>query len=471
MGKYPRIEAALFDQPWAIMPSKMEAIIEALAARLDGQLDAGLDSYEPGGSARPYDVDRGIRVIPVRGVTSKRMNLFTAISGGTSTDVLQAALKEALEDRAVKGILLDVDSPGGTLDGGYTFAEMIYEARGQRPIVAFVDGLSASMGYWISSASSHIIANKTAEVGSIGIVWAHRDMTDADAKRGIKTTIFTAGKYKAVGSPDVPMDEDGREYIQARLDEAYALFIETVARNRGAAKEKVLADMADGRIFLGESALNARLTDAIGERGDALNELARRIEAARSASIFSTIGGTAPPERNKAMAKFEDDVAQVLAGRPEAVEDDERRKIATAVIAQVRDYDAKTGTAPPPEPEQAMVAGTPEKSGAVAADVASIAKQAAHDATVEERDRCNAIRALCAQTRMAANFTADLLEKGTALNEARTLVINAMAARDQALNIAPYQKDTPAMNVDAKAQDNLLAESRRNQGVEKGGSK
>jgi len=208
--------------------------------------------------------DSGVATIEIRGPLSKRETFFSFLFGGANYERIGKAFQAAVDDASVKSILFRVDSPGGVLTGLDSLADQVYQARGSKPIVAYADGLAASAAYWIASAADTVIAEKTAQVGSIGVLLVHTDFSEYDRKQGIKTTYLTAGKYKAIGNPDSPLDEFSRSVLQERLDFYYGIFLEAVARNRGVDETAVVSDMADGRVFIGEQALKAGLVDSIG---------------------------------------------------------------------------------------------------------------------------------------------------------------------------------------------------------------
>lgn len=137
-------------------------------------------------------------------------------------------------------------------------------------MVAFASGYMASAAYWIGSAADAVIADKTAMVGSIGVVTVHADLSEADKRSGIKRTVLTAGKYKAIGNNAEPLSKEAGAVIQSELDYIYSVFIDSVARNRSVAVSSVLKNMADGRIFIGRQALDAGLVDQVGSLSTAL---------------------------------------------------------------------------------------------------------------------------------------------------------------------------------------------------------
>lgn len=269
---------------WAIDPSKFleikaiytahargeKADIEAVEKRLGRKLQ-----NEP----TAYTITDGVAVLPINGVIAKRMNMFTQISGGTSTQLAAQALQDAINDPAVHSIVLSIDSPGGTVDGTQALANAVLKARDSgKSIVTLADGCMCSAAYWIGSAAQAVyIADSTTLVGSIGVVTSHTDVSGAQAAQGIKTTEISAGKYKRIASQYGPLTNDGRQSIQDSLDYTYSLFVDAVAKNRNVSGATVLRDMADGRVFTGKQAIDAGLVDGI----ETLDSLASRLNINR----------------------------------------------------------------------------------------------------------------------------------------------------------------------------------------------
>lgn len=255
--------------PWAIEPSRLielhaiygahargEAIdIEAVEKRLGRPL---------ANEQKHYEIIDGVAVIQIDGVIAKKMNMFSQISGGASSQMAMRAMDGAVRDEAVHSIMLSYDSPGGTVDGTELFANAVKAARKSKPVVALGAGTMASAAYWSGSAAQAVyIVDGTTAVGSIGVVAAHQDISAAEAARGIKTTEISAGKFKRIASQYGPLSDEGRESIQGQLDYMYSLFVGAVADHRGVTTDKVLSDMSDGRIFTGQQAVDAGLVDGI----------------------------------------------------------------------------------------------------------------------------------------------------------------------------------------------------------------
>jgi len=253
-------------QMWPIHPPAFEEMYRRLCLE---SISGGLTKFaaelpEKSTEKDLYSLYGDTAVITIAGPLMKRESLALWFFGGTSYAYIQAAVKAALADDEVAALALRVDSPGGVVNGLEETVDLIFEARGQKPIVAYADGMMASAAYELGSAASEIVAGATAMVGSIGVLMVHEDWSVYNQKTGIDVTYLTAGKYKALGNPDEPLSDLARETFQAELDYLYTIFVETVARNRDVEVAAVLSDMADGRIFIGQQAADAGLVDHVG---------------------------------------------------------------------------------------------------------------------------------------------------------------------------------------------------------------
>lgn len=248
-------------QPWAILPATLATILsiaaretdpEAVAAKLGRPLE---NTYQT-------EIRDGVAILPVSGPIMRYANLFNKVSGATSIDVLALDFNKALTNPDVKAIVLNVDSPGGTVAGVNELAEMIYAARGQKPIVAYVSGLGASAAYWLATAADEIVMDATASVGSIGVVSVQTDDTERKAKAGIKE-IQIVSSLSPRKRPDLATDE-GRADIQQMVDNIAKVFFQAVARNRGVTTDTVLSDFGQGGLLVGSNAVLAGMADRIG---------------------------------------------------------------------------------------------------------------------------------------------------------------------------------------------------------------
>jgi len=261
-----KINEAAYLKPWVMKEEVVNVMREILDRHLRGEkLPEGEVVQITAGKSTPpdYEVINGTARIPVYGIISKRASLIQRISSpGTSTLEIERDLKAALEDPQVRDIVLDIDSPGGGVDGVLELSDMIYACRGKKKIVAYANGDMCSAAYWIGSAAEKIYASRGSDVGSIGVYSAVYDYSVANHNAGVKTEVIKAGKNKAAGHPDKPLTPEDRQVIQKRIDHIYDLFVEAVARNRGISADDVL-EVATGDVFIGQEALDVGLVDGI----------------------------------------------------------------------------------------------------------------------------------------------------------------------------------------------------------------
>lgn len=276
----------VLSSPWAILPDRLEQIHAIYDAKVRGEspdleaLEARLGRPLANERQQAYEVRDGAALIPLQGVLGRRMNLMSNMSGGTSTELFARDVQAAVNDPDVKSIVLLVDSPGGTVAGTQSAASAVMAARGSKPIAAFVEGTMASAAYWIGSAADVVVLDSsTAQVGSIGVVATHTDISRMEEASGIKTTEIVAGAYKRIASQHGPLSEAGRESIQSQVDYLYAQFVQDVAMQRGVSEEKTLADMADGRIFIGHQAVENGLADSVLTLTETIALLNERVQS------------------------------------------------------------------------------------------------------------------------------------------------------------------------------------------------
>lgn len=270
--------ADIVSSPWAITPEMFNEVQSIYARHCRGE-KIDIASIEarvgaPLNNARtPLDIQDGVAVISIEGVIAKRANLFMRISGGTSTQIAGQQFAQALADPTVKAIVLAIDSPGGTVDGTQALSDQIFAARGKKPIISVADGIMASAAYWIGSAADQVfIVGDTTIVGSIGVITTHVDTSAASMAAGVRTTEIKAGKFKQMGSSGAPLGMAEKDAIQGFVDATYQVFLDAIARNRGIDVETVKSDMAEGRIFLGRTAIDAGLVDGVATLNQVIAE-------------------------------------------------------------------------------------------------------------------------------------------------------------------------------------------------------
>lgn len=261
---------------WAIAPEAIDHMLTSLPGllRMENMDRAAVKFRESEEYTPELTVKDGVAVIPVSGSISKRTGFLSFLFGGASINRIRADLDAAMEDRRVKSVVLYIDSPGGRVSGVSELAEYIFGLRSKKPVVAFSDGQITSAATWIGSAAREKIISPTAQDGSIGVLTVHADLSKMDEKAGIKITYITAGKYKAIGNDAEPLSDQAKKMIEDRLNATYDVFIDAMARYRNADADTVRADMAEGRIFVGQQAVDVGLSDRLGSLEDAIQRAA-----------------------------------------------------------------------------------------------------------------------------------------------------------------------------------------------------
>lgn len=278
---YSHIFNYISGTPWAIIPESFDQIHQIVSDRSRGiELDrAAIEArgVKLGSTKAPRQIVKQGRtaLIPIDGTIAKKMNMFMEISGGTSTEMLQKDIQSALDNRDIDSILLDVYSPGGSIEGVFELSDFVYQSRGKKPIVAYANSVMASAAYLIGSAADEIIAYDSSLVGSIGVISIYYEISKAAEENGTKYTVIKAGKYKGAGNNVEPMTTEAKEYLQSLTDYYYTLFIDAVARNRNISAKKVL-EMAEGKVFIGQQALDVGLVDKLGNFDFALQRAEKR---------------------------------------------------------------------------------------------------------------------------------------------------------------------------------------------------
>jgi len=311
--RYKRTVQFISETPWAILPSTLALILEIVKQRADGNRLTDEEIRERLSNRRERSVANSgsVAVLGLYGPIVPRASLFTDVSGATAVQDFQASFREAMEDPAVSAILIDVDSPGGTVDLVPELAAEIRSSRGSKPIVAHANTMAASAAYWIASAADELVVTPSGEVGSIGVYAAHDDISGFQEKTGIKTTLISAGKYKVEHNPFGPLSEEAREEIQKTVNEYYGLFVSAVAKGRGASSEKVRNEFGQGRMKTARDALSAGMVDRIETFDQTLARLSRagatRGTAGNEADLASAPDDPAVGEDRDASAEAETD--------------------------------------------------------------------------------------------------------------------------------------------------------------------
>ena len=271
---------AFYNTPWAIMPARLAAIAAVIDRWASGeklsqaQIAAAIDRRDTRQAAttRRSAGKGAVAVLPIFGTIAHRAHMVEDVSGpgGTSTEKFTLAFRRAVADPEIGHIVLDVDSPGGSVEGVPELAAEIFKARGEKPITAVANALAASAAYWIASAADELVVTPSGEVGSIGVFAAHEDLSEHLEAAGIKITLISAGKHKTETSPFAPLSDEAREAIQHRVDDYYGMFIRDVARQRGVSPKDVRGGFGQGRVVGAREAVAEGMADRVATLDDVL---------------------------------------------------------------------------------------------------------------------------------------------------------------------------------------------------------
>ncbi len=288
----------VLSSPWAILPDRLLDLQAIYRARINGE-EADFQAIEAAlgrplaNEQQDYKLrDGGIAVLPIYGTIANKANMFTRVSGGASAQLLTQQVDSMAADPRVRGAVLDFDTPGGSVFGIPELGAAIKRLSALKPTASVSTGMMASAGYWTGSSANAVYASGTTDlIGSIGVVMTH----SYNPRSSGETTEITAGKYKRMGTDTKPLDAEGRAYLQSQVDHLYGVFVDTVAENRGVTAQEVLDRMADGRVFIGQQALDAGLIDGFATVDGLVEQMATNPSkfSARRKAVFA-LGGLPP---------------------------------------------------------------------------------------------------------------------------------------------------------------------------------
>jgi signal peptide peptidase SppA len=224
-------------------------------------------------SSRAPRKSSGVAILPVYGVISNRMSAMNDMSGGTSVEKLTAQFRDAMNDPSVGTIVLDIDSPGGSVAGLPELADEIYAARSSKRIVAQVNPLAASAAYWLAASASEIAMTPSGQAGSIGVFTTHEDVSKMLEEKGIKVTTIAAGRYKTEGAPHEPLGDEAKAHLQDRVNQYYDMFVGAVGRGRGVSAAAVKSGFGQGRTLSAKDALAGGMVDRVATLDQTLSAI------------------------------------------------------------------------------------------------------------------------------------------------------------------------------------------------------
>ncbi len=268
--------------PWLIETGYLNSALAAIKAGSMPTIDAAARGRELD-SLPPYVIDtNGVAFIGIEGPMMKGDSKY----GGSNTVRTRMAIRAAVADKAVKAVMLMIDSPGGSVAGTAELARDVAAADNVKPVYAHVDGMAASAALWVASQARKVFADPTAEVGSIGVVCVIEDSSAAAELAGVKVHVVSTGPFKGAFAEGTAVTEEHLAYLQERVNDQAKHFLSAIAEGRGMEIERVKA-LADGRMFSAQFAKKQGLIDGIHGQDESyqivMNKVAPRRKAAEAA--------------------------------------------------------------------------------------------------------------------------------------------------------------------------------------------
>lgn len=278
MSNLLSVARAVYTKPWLISPQMHRVLCSILDAHIKGGADEqdararGLALLEERATGEdpqePYAMLDGVAVIQLSGVIGRKVSALEQSSGVTDVGAFAQAVQMAADDPQARAMVLDIDSPGGTVGGVQGAADAVRRAADRKPVIAHAADMAASAAYWIGSAASAFYADETAEVGSVGVYCAVLDSSRAMEMEGLKINVFASGPFKGAGTHGTAMNEAQRENLQKQVDDLAAIFKADVRRGR----PNVADEAMQGQSILAGAALKAGLIDSVAPFSKALED-------------------------------------------------------------------------------------------------------------------------------------------------------------------------------------------------------
>jgi len=279
----------MIEAPLLIADGELDAFIwcvgfvrqQAVAAgQDDGEQVKSIDDFWSANSYmtryyRPYRVQDGVLSIPVQGVLLDKLG-YQFGSWATGYEYIKKAVERGSQDPAVHHIVFDIDSPGGEKKGNFELAEYIHAERSQpdgTPMTAIANGSAFSGAYSIATAAGEIIATKSGETGSVGVIQGHVSVARNLDAQGIDVTLIYAGKRKADGASVIPLGDEARKRMQQGVDKTYKNFVALVAKHREMSEDDV--SRTEAATYDAEESVEVGFADRIADFDSAMASIAQ----------------------------------------------------------------------------------------------------------------------------------------------------------------------------------------------------
>ena len=430
----PGLMSRLFNTPLMIRPTEAQIIITAVSEQmgvgslldassgkeidLSGQIEKSAANVSERGVTRnrSYALVDGIAVLPISGTLAHKWGGLQPSCGATGYDGIQGRLNQALSDPEVRGIMLDVDTPGGEVAGAFDCTDIIARANQIKPVWSLCYDMHCSAGQLLVSGAGRRLITQTGIAGSIGVVIAHMDVSEMLKQTGRKVTLIHAGANKVDGNPYEALPESVRAKLQADVEATRLRFANTVSRHTGLSVDRILAQEAG--TFEGQAAIEQGLADELVNGADAVAVMAERISHKQT---FATGRNMNVTDKNASTEGADPKVATTELNKPAA----------SAPVASAPVVDGEQLAAA----ENARIMGIldlPEAKGREAA-----AKELAKNRAMTV-DGAKAVLAAIPQTAQAASETAlDKLMEGSPA----PVKAGEEAKKDRSSRLTKWKKD------------------------------
>ena len=359
----------LMNEPWAITADVLQNIFDVALKHNQSPEAIAREMRKTMRETHLVSIRDGVAIIPVHGPLFRYANIMTTLCGATSYEILARDFTKALENPDIIGVVFDVDSPGGEVNGCSELSDLIWNSKAKfdKPVIAYASGACCSGAYWIASACDEILAADTACLGSVGVVAVYQKEKDKKCIEIVSSQ-----------SPNKRLDvstEDGKAKIQARIDALADVFISKVARNLDISPEKVIHNFGEGDIFIGKQAVDKGLAHRLGSLESIIADL-NFLSNYRKGKMMNEID-VKQQERERMKAVFNDEItkgrektAQTLLSETNLDASEILSILATVPITQSSSFD--TEMAKLKNPEVVQKADTAEENPeAVALRIAS----------------------------------------------------------------------------------------------------
>lgn len=257
---------------------------------------------------------KSIAVVPVVGAMEARPSMMGMLFGMTSYKAIGQAVSRYAADDSVSHIVLDMATPGGMVYGCQECADIIYQTRSIKPVIAVVNPMAASGGAWLAAAATRVVATPSGDTGSIGVISEHVDMSSSLQQEGVKVTVIrsTNSPFKQETNDAEPLSDEAKANMQLRADEIYQRFVGDIAKFRGVSADHVNEHFGKGRLVDAKRALAAGMVDRIGTLDDTLNRLMEGRLRLGTTSVMDI--WDAPTEHERRMERIQEFAAAAATG-------------------------------------------------------------------------------------------------------------------------------------------------------------